>query len=164
MSATCLIVPTFAHAAAGGGLPMQASLIVYIALLSVSCVALADRRRSGIEIALMLAATQPVFHVLLALGSHHGADAIVPSAPMVAAHILAIAALAALLSGAESVAWTLATLSDTILLVRANRLAFSARTEPWPLAQAVWPRMSDRLGKVFDVLSSAPLRGPPALV
>jgi hypothetical protein len=164
MSAACMIVPTAAHAAGGGGLPIQASLIVYIALLSVSCVALADRRRSGTEIALMLAATQPIFHVLLAVGSHHGAEAIVPSAPMVAAHIMAIAILAALLSGAETIAWTLATLSDTILLVRANRLAVSTRTEPWPLAKPAWPRKSDGLKHVFDVLWFAPLRGPPALL
>lgn len=76
MSAACLLFPTLAHAAAGGALPGNGAFLLSIVLLSVGCVALADRRRTLREIATLLVMSQPLFHTLLATGSHHRAAAI----------------------------------------------------------------------------------------
>lgn len=108
----------------------------------------------------MLAATQPVFHILLSAGSHHGTEAMVPGAGMIVAHVAAIAVLATLLAGAEATVWSLAALTATILLTRIRRLARPSHTE-LVVPQPSWPRSSLQKRHICEIVASAPRRGPP---
>lgn len=163
MSVACLLLPTLAHVAAGGDVSTQPGFVVVALLLCVACVALADRRRSVLEIAAMLVFTQPVLHVLLTFDGHHEAPvAAVPSLGMVLAHVLSALALTLLLARAENVAWSLAALSATVLLTRVRELLASpvptSTTAPMPdgLRVAAAPRS-------VELVRSTPWRGPPAL-
>ncbi|WP_129710809.1 hypothetical protein [Haloactinopolyspora alba] len=162
MSASCLFLPSTAHVAAGGAVPTHAGFVLVGALLSVACVGLADRRRSLGEIAAVLLLSQPALHVLLVLAGQHGTDgAVTPGMTMLLAHVVAAGVLTVLLSGAESVAWSMASLSATILLRRVRRLLETPLpnerpgTEPSPQ-----PAPSAR---VVDLIRSTPWRGPPAV-
>jgi hypothetical protein len=122
-------LPVTAHVAAGGGPPGSGPFLFGVALLGIGCVALADRRRSAAEITAVVFATQPLLHALLALSSHspatlssHGHASVVPSPAMVVAHVIAAAAVTALLIGGEALVWSFAALADTVLLRAARRL------------------------------------------
>lgn len=160
MAAACLLVPTAAHVAAGGAAPVQAGFLVMAALLSVACVALADRRRSAGEIAALLLLTQPLLHVLLTLGGHGDMTSAVPGPSMALAHIVSAGTLTILLAGAENVAWSLAALSATVLLTRVRRLLARpplprpARVVVDSVADAATPRS-------VELIRSTPWRGPP---
>ncbi|TDE13008.1 hypothetical protein [Jiangella asiatica] len=161
MAATCLLVPTAAHVAAGGAAPVQAGFLLPAALLCVACVALADRRRSAGEIAAVFLLSQPVLHVLLTLGGHGDEmTSVLPGPSMLVAHVVSATALTVLLAGAENVAWSLAALSATVLLTRVRRLLASpplvgpARIIVDGARLAVVPR-----GVVL--VRSTPWRGPP---
>ncbi|WP_147375583.1 hypothetical protein [Jiangella rhizosphaerae] len=163
MSAACLLLPTLAHAAAGGDVTTHPGFVAVALLLCVACVALADRRRSVAEIAAMLVFTQPVLHVLLTLDGHHGApSSVVPSAGMALAHALSAAALTVLLAGAENVAWSLATLSATVLLTRVRRL-LSGPVVTVPRVRAADGDVDAAAPRSVLLVRSTPWRGPPAL-
>jgi hypothetical protein len=163
LSAACLVIPVVAHVVAGGGAPVAGAFLFGAALLSVACVALADRRISAGLIAVMVFASQPVLHVLLHMSahSHHGIGPTV-SAGMVVAHAIAAAALTILLAGAESVVWSMAALSSTVLL-RPVRAVLGATGAPAELAQVVPPSSAPVQPYVLSVTRTAPRRGPPAL-
>ncbi|MGH8826752.1 MAG: hypothetical protein ACRDVZ_03935, partial [Jiangellaceae bacterium] len=161
MSASCLLVPTAAHVAAGGGVPTEFGFIFAATLLAVACVALADRRRSAAEIGVVLIASQPALHILFELGSHTGQPA-TPGWSMVLAHMLAAAGLTVVLAGAESVLWSLASLSVTVLISRTRRLL--GRVAPTPPRLRPPPVHPDlTIAFVLLLPRSAPRRGPPAL-
>lgn len=162
MSAACLIAPTAGHVAAGGGLPTETGFVLAAMLLSVACVALADRRRSALEIGAVLVLSQPAFHVLLSLAGHHGGPpAIAPDLAMVGSHTLAAAALTVLVAGGEATLWSLATLSATLLLTRVRRLV----DDPIDAApdRSARPASSHVVSPsyVVHVARSTPRRGPP---
>ncbi len=163
MSAACLLLPTLAHAAAGGDVTTQPGFVAVALLLCVACVALADRRRSVVEIAALLVLTQPVLHVLLTLDGHHdGASSVVPSGGMALAHVLSAVVLTFLLAGAENVAWSLASLSATVLLTRVRELLAS----PVLAVARVWPTGGEVVAaapRSVRLVRSTPWRGPPAL-
>ncbi len=163
MSAACLLLPTLAHAAAGGDVTTQPGFVAVALLLCVACVALADRRRSVLEIAAMLVFTQPVLHVLLTLDGHHSTQSsVVPSAGMALAHVLSAVVLTVLLAGAESVAWSLASLSATVLLTRVRRLL----TAPVPAVARLRAEGAEVVAaapRSVLLVRSTPWRGPPAL-
>lgn len=163
MSVACQLLPTLAHVAAGGDVSTHPGFVAVALLLCVACVALADRRRSVLEIAAMLVFTQPVLHVLLTLDGHHEAPvSAVPSPGMVLAHVLSAVALTFLLAGAENVAWSLAALSATVLLTRVRELLAPLPVVSGPVrigdgvSGAVAPREA-------LLVRSTPWRGPPAL-
>ncbi|SDT71904.1 hypothetical protein SAMN04515669_6533 [Jiangella sp. DSM 45060] len=163
MSAACLLLPTLAHAAAGGDVTTQPGFVAVAVLLCVACVALADRRRSVTEIAAMLVLTQPVLHVLLTLDGHHdGASSVVPSAGMALAHVLSAVVLTMLLAGAENVAWSLASLSATVLLTRVRRL-LAAPVPPVARVRADGAVVDAAEPLTVLLVRSTPWRGPPAL-
>ena len=163
LSAACLIVPAVAHVVAGGGAPTAGAFLFGAALLCVACVALADRRLSVALIAVLVFASQPVLHVLLDMSAHahHGAGLSV-GVGMVAAHAIAAAALTVLLAGAESVVWSMAALSSTLLL-RGVRAVLGVTAAPAVSRPNLRP--SPRLVHtyVLRVTRIAPRRGPPVL-
>lgn len=161
MTAACLVAPALAHGLAGGDVPINPGTFLALALLSVACVALADRRRTWLEIASILLIAQPTFHVLLGAGGHHQHASLAPSPGMVLAHGCAIVVLTVILTGAETVAWSLAILRATLLLTRLH-LLFSA-IPATPPTTSRRPLIVDRLRSWSTVLlaSSAPRRGPP---
>ena len=159
MSAACLFLPSVAHVAAGGALPTHAGFLLAAALLSAGCVGLADRRRSPAEIGALLLASQPLLHVLLVLAGHHGPGAIVPGAVMLLAHLVAAGVLTVVLSGAEAVAWSLASLSETVLLTRVRRL-LATPGQPWRAHTPHAPRRSPA-PRAVELVTATPWRGPP---
>jgi hypothetical protein len=163
LSAACLVVPTVSHVVAGGGAPVAGAFLFGAALLSVACMALANRRISAGLIAVMVFASQPVLHVLLHLSahSHHGVGPSV-STGMVVAHAIAATALTVLLAGAESVTWSLAALSSTVLLRRV-RAVLCAPTTPAGLGPGLPPWAAPVHLYVLSVTRTAPRRGPPVL-
>lgn len=162
MSAACLLAPTAGHVAAGGGLPTETGFVLAAMLLSVACVALADRRRSALEIGVVLVLSQPAFHVLLSLAGHHGGPpAIAPDLAMVGAHVLAAAVLTVLVAGGEATLWSLATLSATLLLTRVRRLVDDPIDAPDRSARPAAPHVVSP-SYVVHVARSTPRRGPPA--
>lgn len=163
LSAACLVVPTVSHVVAGGGTPIAGAFLFGAFLLSVACVALADRRISAGLIAAMVFASQPVLHVLLHMSahSHHGVGPSV-SAGMVVAHAIAATALTVLLAGAESVVWSLSALSSTVLLRRVHAVV-GATAAPAALKQGLPPTSAPVHPYVLSVTRTAPHRGPPLL-
>jgi hypothetical protein len=163
LSAACLVVPAVAHVVAGGGAPTAGAFLLGAALLSLACVALADRRISLGLIAAMVFASQPVLHILLDMSAHahHGGGPSV-SAGMVAAHAIAAASLTVLLAGAESVVWTMATLSSTVLL-RALRAVLGTTATPEVLRPGLPASSAPVHPYVLSVARTAPRRGPPVL-
>ena len=163
LSAACLVVPAVAHVVAGGGAPTAGAFLLGAALLSVACVALADRRISLGLIAAMVFASQPVLHVLLAMSAHahHGVGPSV-STSMVAAHAIAAAGLTVLLAGAESVVWSMASLSSTLLL-RSVRAVLAATATAAVRPPSMRPASAPVHPYVLSVTRTAPRRGPPVL-
>lgn len=169
MSAACLLIPTVAHVAAGGGVPAHAGFLFVAALLSVSCVALAGRRRSLGQIAALLLLSQPMLHVLLTLAGHHesagaGVVSVVSDAPMLLAHLLAAGVLTGLLAGAETVAWSMAALSATVLLRRARWLLTPLASVGRPIRPWLPDDDEPAAPRVVHLVRSTPWRGPPAPV
>jgi hypothetical protein len=164
MSVACLLLPTLAHAAAGGDVSTHPGFVLVALLLCVACVALADRRRSVLEIAAMLVFTQPVLHVLLTFDGHHQAQvAALPSLGMVLAHVLSALALTLLLAGAENVAWSLAALSATVLLTRVRELLASPVLTTSPIRVSGDGVNLAAAPRSVLLVRSTPWRGPPAL-
>lgn len=162
MSATCLLLASTAHVAAGGGAPVHAGFFLVAGLLSVACVGLADRQRSPGEIAALLLFTQPLLHIVLTLAEQHDpAGALTPGPPMLFAHAAAAIVLTVLLAGVESVVWSMASLSATVLLTRARQLL----RLPAPASVAPSPgRRIEHIQSphVVQLVRSTPRRGPPA--
>ena len=114
LAAASLAVPTVAHVAANGGVPLRGPFLFGVALLSVACVALADRQRTPAAIAGVIGLSQPLLHGGLVLSSH-GTTSIFPTPRMIFAHALATLVLTVLLAGGEAVLWSMATLARTVL-------------------------------------------------
>ena len=114
LAAASLAVPTAAHAAAGGGVPVDGPFLFGVALLAVACVAIADRRRTPGAIAAVIGFTQPLLHGALALSSHDPAT-ISPTPGMILTHMVATLVLTLLLAGGEAVLWSMAALAATVL-------------------------------------------------
>jgi hypothetical protein len=135
--------------------------LFFAGLLSIACVALADRKRSLGEIATVMLFTQPALHVLFAL-SGHGATSIIPDQQMTVAHLVAAAALTILLSGAEDAIFALAALSATVLLTRVRILLHSpTRTSRAPIVgHSAFVAVPLHV-RYLD--GTAPRRGPPVV-
>ena len=147
---------TTAHATAGGGTPSGATaaqlvlLAVVIGALSatISC---ADRFRAQL---VLMAAGQVLGHLLLGTVGHHHANVAGPSAPtMIAAHLVAVACGAALISAAGYLCAAISRVMRT-----------TVASTPFPISTA--PRVA--LGDADQPLRSALLlaasmshRGPP---
>ncbi|NDL60691.1 hypothetical protein [Phytoactinopolyspora mesophila] len=160
MAAACLLLPAAAHMAAGGSAPIQLEFVFAAGLLSIACVALADRRRNPAEITTVVFLTQPLLHLLFSLAGHDHPTAVGTGA-MLVAHIVAAACMAVLLCGAEAVVWAFAALSTTILFSRARQLL---RSQPISAAKRCVPNTlcdAPSLSTMF-VATSAPRRGPPS--
>jgi hypothetical protein len=160
LSAGCLLVPTTAHLTAGGGAPTKGPFLFGAALLSVASVGLAERRLAAGEMAMLVFASQPILHVLLAL-SGHGSTAISVDAGMVMAHAAAAAVLSALLAGAESVLWAMAALSSTLLLLPARAALLAPAVEIGSAGGPPQTPLRAASAFVLNVTRTAPRRGPP---
>jgi hypothetical protein len=160
LSATCLLIPTIAHVIAGGGVPTTGPFLFGAALLSVASVGLAERRFAAGEVAMLLFASQPVLHALLAM-SGHGSTAISVDAGMVLAHAVAAAVLSVLLAGAESVLWVMAALSSTLLLLPARAALLAPALEVGGAGAPQRTPLRAASAFVLNVTRTAPRRGPP---
>ena len=158
--ATCLLIPTTAHVIAGGGVPTTGPFLFGAALLSVASVGLAERRFAAGEVAMLLFASQPVLHALLAM-SGHGSTAISVDAGMVLAHAVAAAVLSVLLEGAESVLWVMAALSSTLLLLPARAALLAPALEVGSAGAPLRTPLRAASAFVLNVTRTAPRRGPP---
>jgi hypothetical protein len=160
LSAACLLVPTTAHVMAGGGAPTTGPFLFGAALLSVASVGLAERRLGAGELAILMFASQPVLHVLLALSGHES-TAISVDAGMVLAHALAAAVLSVLLAGAESVLWVMAALSSTLLLLPARAALLAPAVEVGGAGGPPQTPLRAASAYILNVTRTAPRRGPP---
>lgn len=101
----CLTATAALHAAAGGSVPplglLLAGAVAYALGTSVS-----GRRPSSLPVAVAaIAGCQALMHVVLTFaGSHAGHGSLVPSGPMLAAHVLAAVATAVVLVRADDLA------------------------------------------------------------
>jgi hypothetical protein len=163
LAGCCLLLATVAHVAAGGAAPGLEPALLGGVMLSLVCVAAADRRRSFAGILGVVAVSQPVLHVLLSLSHEATATAtVVPDRGMVLAHVVAGLAVAALLAGAEAAVWALAVLSSALLLRIARRLAGGLPAVPPSLSARPGPFPSRRpYGVVLSRAASR--RGPPVV-
>lgn len=150
-----------AHALGGGGMAPSQSAVVLLILACASVGAVVSsvdiRRSPAIALVLMLAAGQAIGHTTLAIASDHQ-HGLVPSLPMLAAHIAAVGVCAAAIRGAERgyvvAASTVATLVAVLL-------------RPWaPQPPSVTARTRYRAKVVLRQLLTSGLgtRGPPAFV
>jgi hypothetical protein len=163
LSAACLVIPATAHVLAGGGFPAAGPFLFGAGLLSVACVALADRRLSVGAIAALIFVSQPVFHVLLHLSAHgHGDGTSASAVGMVIGHALAAGALTVLLGTGEAVLWSMAALS-AVLPLRRVRTPLRPTTAPQPVPQTAHPDDDNRNRYVLSIARTAPRRGPPLL-
>lgn len=140
---------------------MQLEFLLAAALLSVACVALADRRRNPAEIGGMLVLSQLPLHVLLTLAGHDHIAGAVNGVTVALAHLAAAAVLTVLLSGAEAVIWAFAALSTTVLFARVGRLLGGLPAASQAGRMPNVPDDAQSPGTRF-IASSAPRRGPPA--
>lgn len=161
LSAACLVVPVVAHAVAGGGIPAVGPFLLTAGLLAVACVALAERRLSAGGIAILLFASQPVFHVLLSLSAHGHAGA-TSGIGMVAGHAIAAVALTVLLAGGESVLWSMAALSSVLLPGRVRTVLLPV-APPRPVTPLPDDGDDGNNRYVLALTRTAPRRGPPLL-
>jgi hypothetical protein len=165
LAGSCLLLSLTAHVAGGGAPHLSSGLLVAGALLSVVCVAAADRQRGLGGIVAVLAVSQVLFHLLSAGGEHAAAGgavmpigAVTPSIAMVAAHVLAATVVGLLLAHGERLVWSLVALCGVllaVLLVRPTVVGPSG-APPAPAAEGsavVRRRVFPRSGPVW--------RGPP---
>jgi hypothetical protein len=112
------------------------------------------------ELAILMFASQPVLHVLLALSGHES-TAISVDAGMVLAHAVAAAALSVLLAGAESVLWVMAALSSTLLLLPARAALLAPAVEVGGAGRPPQTPLRVASAYILNVTRTAPRRGPP---
>jgi len=160
LAAASLAVPTVAHVAAEGGVPVQGPFLFGAALLSVACVALADRQRTPAAIAGVIGLCQPLVHGALVLSSH-GTTSIVPTPRMIFAHALATLVLAVLLAGGEAVLWSMAALARTVLGPTAPVLV--DRSEPGPAVAILRSPVDLPRPRHLVLATESPRRGPPVI-
>lgn len=164
LAVSCLLLSAAAHATAGGGAPGLEPALMGAGVLSVVCVAAADRRRSFAGILGVVAVSQPVLHVLLALSHEPAATAaVVPDRGMVLAHVVAGLIVAALLAVAEAAVWAMAALSSTYLLRLPRRLVGGLPAVPTSLPARPGPAPARPPHGVL-LCRSVTRRGPPVAV
>ena len=161
LATASLAVPTVAHVAAEGSVPVQGPFLFGAALLSVACVALADRQRTPAAIAGVIGLSQPLVHGALVLSSH-GTSSILPTPRMIFAHALATLVLTVLLASGEALLWSMAALARTVL----------GTTAPVPADWSPKPGTAAAgLGSPVDLprprhlvlAAESPRRGPPVV-
>jgi len=148
------------HVIGGGQLPDLAVLLTIAVFLGGSLSGLAARRRTGAQIFAVLAASQLVFHIAFAVtATHagHGTDGPLDTPRMVAFHLLAALAAAALMAGGESTLFRLfAALHRVLVPARLIRPVVLA-----PAWTAVITNDSGGLRLRAGELSLVSRRGPP---
>lgn len=160
LAAASLAVPTVAHVAAEGDVPVQGPFLFGVVLLAVACVALADRQRTPGAIAGVIGLSQPLVHGVLVLSSH-GTSSIVPTPRMIFAHALATFVLTVLLAGGEAVLWSMAALARTVLGTTTPVLVDSSESGT---AAAILRSPVDLPRPHHLVLAAeSPRRGPPVI-
>jgi hypothetical protein len=149
-----------AHAAGGGGLPDGALTLLLTVGIAAAGTTLADRQRGPLALLAAVTGTQVVLHLLLdGLSGHHTATPAPPgSAAMTAAHGAAVLVTAALLAGAESALFIVASALRRIagrFRRRAAGLRVVQRPAPVPPAVPLPAMLRQLLCRV------TPHRGPP---
>ncbi|TQC46315.1 hypothetical protein EEB14_27105 [Rhodococcus sp. WS4] len=150
-----------AHGIAGGGMPPSEGSVVLLlaasAAVGASVAAVRVAGREWLFVLSVLAAGQMIGHTTLALASGHG-HGLGLSAPMIAAHLAAIAAAAVLVRSAERACLrALAALSRIALTVVAPLQVDTGTWTAIPVYRA-------KLSLWLLVAAGAGTRGPPALV
>lgn len=164
-AATCTLLSICGHAGAGGALPDAGLLLVLALLLAGFLITVADRRRGPIAILFMVGGSQLVLHGLLQMlgtHSHQSPDSGAEPLLMTAAHAVATVVTAAVLAGAESAVFVVASvLSWTLTKVLLRPLSIPpGRPEPLTNpAQVTGPRDARPRGALGRRL--CPRRGPP---
>jgi len=152
LGSTTAALAVFAHGMAGGGVPDAAIMVVLTGLVAWAGTAVARRTQSAWAMFALLGASQLSLHVLLTYVSDH--DSTPPGAPMLAAHAVATALTAVLLTRA-----------DAMLDLVAAALAGLVRAMSWtpepPAARRLPARYAHGsfLRAVFQ--RAQPRRGPP---
>lgn len=97
----CLVVTAALHASAGGSVPVPGLLMAGAVAYALGS-SLVHRRRALPVAVAAIAGCQALMHVVLSFaGAHAGHGGFVPSAPMLAAHLLAAVATACVLCRAD---------------------------------------------------------------
>jgi hypothetical protein len=161
LAAASLAVPTVAHVAADGGVPVEGPFLFGAALLSVACVALADRQRTPAAIAGVIGLSQPLLHGVLVLSSH-GTTSIAPAPRMIFAHALATLVLTVLLAVGEAVLWSMAALGRTVLGTTAP-IPADWSPDPGTAAAVLGSPVDLPRPRHLVLAAEAPRRGPPVV-
>ncbi|MEZ3159883.1 hypothetical protein AB1K54_04960 [Microbacterium sp. BWT-B31] len=170
------VVAATAHTLGGGGAGSPVLLAAVALLAAPPAVALVGRRLSTPRLALVVVASQALFHVAFALtcaadpsratGGHQhvpalapvsgsGPAALLPDSPMLAAHALAAALTLAVLAKGERMLRTIA---------RGIRSLVTTRVAALPAAPAALPRLASAPAGPAPrpvLAPGSPLRGPP---
>jgi len=144
-----------AHGAGGGGLPngTTAALLAVVAAIAGALATTITRARTPCGLLGLLAAGQLTGHLLLSAAGHHHANPAAPrSAAMFAAHVLAIAAGAALIGAGDRLWRALSRAVRAIVRVACVVVATPA---------AAGPTADQPLRSALLLAASVSHRGPP---
>ena len=105
VTVACLCATTVLHTAAGGGLPVGGLALAAVLAFALGTT-VARRRRTLPVVAAAMLGCQALMHLVLSIGGSHAGhqESLVPSPPMLAAHVAAAVATAAILCRADDVA------------------------------------------------------------
>lgn len=154
----CVALSLSWHVAGGGPVPGPGAVLLSVVVAAAVCTRWADRRRGPVALLLLTAGLQVGLHVLFgALAGHD--TGLVPGPAMTAAHVLAAAGVAWLLTRGEDAVWELCgALTHTWAPRRPDSVVPAGPADPvrwWPGADLAPRRV------LFT--RSLPRRGPPAL-
>ena len=156
VGAACLLSTVALHSAAGGsvgGLGLVLSLVVSLSL----GIAMADRRRSLLTLAALLLGGQMLLHLLISIGTGHGAMLHGSPSPtaMALAHLIACLVTAAILTRADDIAhcW--------LAFIRSMRRGVPALADP-PSWWAPGVLSDAARASLPALVETAAPRGPPS--
>ncbi|WP_423923190.1 hypothetical protein ACPEEZ_04375 [Frigoribacterium sp. 2-23] len=178
-----VIVASVSHVCGGGMDPGDLGVVLSLAFAVPLCIALSGRRLSIVRLAVSVALSQVVFHLLFSLGAstggvgatggHHEALVVtadgtattvmdMPTAAMTIAHAVAAVLTIAALHRGDVALQALARLAGGRLTVARLLLAVVRPGDDGRRARPVVVRRVD--AHVFRFLTARPHRGPPRLV
>ncbi|MCG5433018.1 hypothetical protein LV457_12070 [Mycobacterium sp. MYCO198283] len=141
-----------AHAAAGGAPSGGGAAAGAVVAVTVGAVAGQARRPGPAHVTALLAAGQAAAHVVFEAAGHGHAGGS-PAAPMLAAHLLAVAAAALLIAAGDRLCGALSAVATALLQPRAGVVADVSRTFVAADQPPQWALLR---------VASIPDRGPPS--
>jgi len=154
LASGCLVLSLLGHVLAGGTPPPPYAVVLLGLAATATCFALTGRRwRFGGLLVLLLTA-QVVVHLCWSMWGSTGPPTAAPAASlMVAGHLLATGALAALLAWGEALLWAL---TEAVCPVRPRPMSLAPRVDGVPASGRQLPSP-----RRLSLVLTAPRRGPP---